>query len=47
MERKLVLPLDKKSWECKNLTDDEVKSINSQISSTQNKVAELNGILDK
>lgn len=28
MEKKLVLPLEKKTWECKNLTKEESQSIN-------------------
>lgn len=46
MSGKLVLPLDKRTWDCKLLTQNEVDAINKQISDTQKNVAVLQQKID-
>ena len=41
MQKNLVVPVDKKTWECKNITKEEADSINSQIQQTQQKINDL------
>lgn len=46
MSGKLVLPLDKRTWDCKLLTQNEVDAINKQISDTQKNVVLLQQKID-
>jgi hypothetical protein len=46
MSSKLVIPLEKRTWDCKMLTQTEVDAINKQISDTQKNIVLLQQKVD-